>query len=180
MLQQPLRVDPTDHIFGMVYDELKRIAAVQMARERRDHTLSATALVSEAYLRLAERQGASRWENRGHFFAIAAESMRRILVERARAKSAAKRKHLRQAVDLDALSGGESDDIDLILDLHALLQRLASEDPAAAEFVKLRLFAGLSIVEAGKVQGLSRSSAYRMWNYARAWFIAADMRDRAR
>ena len=161
-------------LLPLVYDELKRLAAAKMISERPDHTLQATALVHEAYMRLVDVQQIQRWESRGHFFSAAAEAMRRILIESARRKGSRKRggdcprlpaEHLDAAATI-------ANDPDLLLDIDAGLTRLAEEDPEAAEFVKLRLFAGLSVTEAGEMLGMSRKLAYQNWKYVRSWFAA--------
>lgn len=160
-------------LLPLVYDELRRLAAEKMAFERPGQTLDATALVHEAFIRLtgSERLRTMPLEFHGsrHFFAVAAEAMRRILVENARRKHAAKRGGDRPRVDLDeATVPGAADGDELIL-LDAALTQLALEDPDAAELAKLRLFGGLTIDDAGKALGVSRATAYRNWTYARAW-----------
>ncbi len=158
-------------LLPLVYDELRRLARARMAAERVDHTLQATALVHEAYLRLVNGSQAQSWNSRGHFFAAAAEAMRRILVESARRKASAKRGggHDRVSLgdDLAATCGGDGDEL---LEFNDLLDLLAADDAQAAELVKLRLFAGLSVEEAGVMLGMSRTVAYDNWKYARAWF----------
>jgi len=143
-----------------------------MLCERPDHTLQATALVHEAYLRLVDAQQVQRWESRGHFFSAAAEAMRRILIESARQKKRQKRGGDARRVGLEnlAVAATMARDPDLLLDLNTGLFRLAEEDPEAAELLKLRLFAGLSVTEAGKMLGMSRTVAYRNWEYVHAWF----------
>jgi RNA polymerase sigma factor (TIGR02999 family) len=157
-------------LFPLVYDELRKLAAAKMAAERPDHTLQATALVHEAYMRLVEAD--QPWESRAHFYAAAANSMRQILVNWAHGKQASKRGGDRQRVDMDDLMLVDAASPDLILDLDALLTRLAEADGEAAELVKLRLFGGLSVTDAGRVLGLSRSVAYESWQFSRAWFSA--------
>ena len=162
-----------------VYDELRRLAARHLADERPGHTLQPTALVHEAYVRLVGHQPAARWDGRGHFFAAAAEAMRRILVDGARRKRAVRHGGGRQRVPLDdALAGAAAApvpavaspaDADELIALSEAMDRLAAEDPAKAELVKLHYFAGLTLAEAGEVLGLSRATAYRHWTYARAW-----------
>lgn len=154
-----------------IYQELRRLAARRMKQERAGQTLQTTALVHEAYLRLLgnDARHMTTWESRGHFFSAAAEAMRRILIDRARAKAAAKRgggcRHLR--LEQDPLANGElSTDL---LDLDEALNKLAAEDPAKAELVKLRFFCGLKLDEAANVLGISAASADRHWAYARAW-----------
>ncbi len=158
-------------LLPLVYQELRRLARAQMGHERAEHTLQATALVHEAYLRLVE-DAPIRWEGRRHFFAAAAEAMRRILVEHARRKNALKRGGERRRIDLDddlpAISS-PCDDIDDLLTLNDALDRLASEDHTMAELVKLSFFAGLSLEETADAMGISRATAYRRWAFARAW-----------
>src|SRR5438876_5411470 len=158
-------------LLPLVYDELRRLAAQRLAQEKPGQTLQATALVHEAYLRLVDVDEAQRWDSRGHFFAAAAEAMRRILVETARRKKRSKHGGDRQRVDLDSrISLNEAPD-----DLEALdeaLGRLAAHDSPAAELVKLHFFAGLPVEQSGGLLGLSRASAYRLWAYARAWLRA--------
>ena len=162
-----------DELLPLVYDELRQLAAVRMATEKADHTLQATALVHEAYLRLVKVDALHRWESREHFFCAAAEAMRRILIDAARARRSLKRGGVRSQVELNdvadtATTTGWSHD--LLLDLDEALLRLQTEDPVAAELVKLRLFAGLSVPDAGELLGLSRATAYRNWEFARSWF----------
>jgi RNA polymerase sigma factor (TIGR02999 family) len=158
-------------LLPLVYDELRRLAAQRLAREAPGQTLEATALVHEAYLRLAG--AAQPWDNRGHFFAAAAEAMRRILVENARHKSRVKHGGLveRQAVNLDGLPAPLPDDE--LLDLHEALEKLAAHDPTKTKLVELRFFAGLTLPEAAACLGVSASTADRAWRYARAWLYAA-------
>jgi RNA polymerase sigma factor (TIGR02999 family) len=159
-------------LLPLVYDELRQLAAAQMAREKPGQTLDATALVHEAYLRLVnqpETQGRQSWANRRHFIAAAAEAMRRILVENARKKARLKHGGGLQRVELSdkhLIAGSGPEDL---LALDDALAQLGKEDPVAAEVVQLHVFAGLSIEEAGEVLGLARATAYRHWNYARAW-----------
>jgi RNA polymerase sigma factor (TIGR02999 family) len=156
-------------LLPLVYDELRRLAAAHLAREKPGQTLDATALVHEAYVRLVDVPQAQQWDHRGHFFAAAAEAMRRILVERARAKGCAKRGGGGQRFDLDALDVATTAAPDQLLALDDALARLAEGDPAAAQLVALRYFAGLTVDEAGRAIGISTATAYRHWNYARAW-----------
>jgi RNA polymerase sigma factor (TIGR02999 family) len=161
-----------EQLLPLVYDELRQLAAQKLARERPGQTLQATALVHEAYLRLVDVDQAQHWNGRGHFFAAAAEAMRRILVERARRKKRGRHGGEWQRVDLD-----EADVVcllppDELLSLHDALDRFAELDPAAAELAKVRCFAGLSVEEAADALGLSRTSAYRHWTYARAWLFS--------
>lgn len=165
-----------ERLLPLVYSELKRLAAAKMRHERPDHTLQATALVHEAYLRLVDAEQVQRWESRGHFFSAAAEAMRRILIESARRRSSLKRGGDRQRLlERDGeLALPVASDPDLLLDIDAGLSRLAEEDPLAAELLKLRLFAGLSVTEAGKLLGMSRTTAYQNWQYIRAWFAVRE------
>jgi RNA polymerase sigma factor (TIGR02999 family) len=161
-----------EELLPLVYDELRRLATQKLAQERPGQTLQATALVHEAYLRLVGEDDSTRWESRGHFFAAAAEAMRRILVDNARRKQAGVHGGGQTRVELsegDWLSRATPDEI---VALDDSLARLADDDPAAAEVVKLRLFAGMSIEEAALSLGISRTSAYRHWAYARAWLLA--------
>jgi RNA polymerase sigma factor (TIGR02999 family) len=161
-----------EQLWPLVYDELHRLAAGQMAREKPGQTLDATALVHEAYLRLA---GDKEWafENRRHFFAAAAEAMRRILVEAARRKG--REKHgggrKRQQADLDALDANAP--AEELLALHEALERFAAHDPVKAKLVELRFFAGLTLEQSAECLGISLSTADRAWRYARAWLYAA-------
>ncbi len=159
-------------LLSVVYDELRKLAAARMARERPDHTLSATALVHEAYVRLVDHEKAQHWDSRGHFFSAAAEVMRRILIDSAMKRRQLKRGGDRKRVDADLfeLAASNSIDADLLLDLDARLQELLDEDPQAGEMAKLRIFAGLSVAEAGEVLGVSRSAAYNIWKFVRSWF----------
>jgi RNA polymerase sigma factor (TIGR02999 family) len=162
----------TDALFSLVYDELRRLAASQMASERPGQTLDATGLVHEAYLRLVGSKAPPTWDGRGHFFAAAAEAMRRILIENARRKQTAKRGGGLQRVELRELDlATESAPEELIL-LDEALTRLSQEDPAAGTLVKLRYFSGLSVEEAAELAGLSRATAFRHWSFARAWLIS--------
>lgn len=153
-----------------VYEELRKLAALKLAQEKPGQTLNATALVHEAYLRLV---GDQQFEGRGHFFAAAAEAIRRILVENARRKKAAKRggKGRREEVDMNWISAPER--VDDILALNEAIELLARKDAEKAELVKLRYFAGLSADEAAAVLGISPSTADRHWTYARAWLKRA-------
>ena len=161
-------------LLPLVYNELRKLAAMRMAAEAVDHTLQPTALVHEAYLRLVGSSPAVSWSSRGHFFAAAAEAMRRILIESARRKATSKRgeRPPRIALDPDNLSV-PVDDSDRWLDLDEALNRFDSIDPTAASIAKLRLFTGLTVDEAANVLGISRAHAFRMWTYARAWLSDA-------
>ena len=155
-------------LLPLVYDELRRLAAEKMGQERPGQTLQPTALVHEAYLRLVDVDRAQHWNSRGHFFAAAAEAMRRILVEQARRKQRHKHGGGRQKLPLDPdLVAVDSPDEELLA-IHDALDRLAADDPQAAQLVKLRYFSGLSLEEAAEVLNLPRSTAYVHWAYARA------------
>jgi RNA polymerase sigma factor (TIGR02999 family) len=156
-------------LLPLVYSELRRLAAQKLAHEGPGQTLQATALVHEAYLRLVDVDQAQDWNSRGHFFAAAAEAMRRILVENARRRGRLKHGGTRVRTDfLDADLSIQSPP-DEVLAIDEVLERLGAEDSHAAELVKLRYFAGLSVEEAAEALGLSRATAYRHWTYARAW-----------
>jgi RNA polymerase sigma factor (TIGR02999 family) len=156
-----------ERLLPLVYDELRQLAAHKLAQEKPGQTLQATALVHEAYVRLVDRE--QRWDSRGHFFAAAAEAMRRTLIDRAREKHAQKRGGGRKRLDIDALDLATQATPDQLLALDEVLAKLAGEDPAAARLVELRYFAGLTVEEAGKALGMSTATAYRHWKYARAW-----------
>ncbi len=163
------RGDPlaAGQLLPVVYDELRKLAARQLADERPGQTFQATALVHEAYLRLIPEGQEPRWESRGHFFAAAAEAIRRILIENARSKNGPRRggRFRRVDADLDRLAANPVT-ID-VLDLDEALTRLAEESPVRAELVKLRFFAGLTVPEAAKILGISIATAERYWTYAR-------------
>jgi RNA polymerase sigma factor (TIGR02999 family) len=153
-------------LLPLVYEELRKLAAVRMASEAPDQTLQPTALVHEAYLRLL---GDQRFDGRGHFFAAAAEAMRRVLVNHARDRKRLKRGGWRVRLELLDQAGSLAEDPDLVMSLDDLLTRLGAEDSAAAQIAHLHLFGGLSVEEAGEALGVSRAAAYRNWKYARAW-----------
>jgi RNA polymerase sigma factor (TIGR02999 family) len=156
-----------EQLLPLVYDELRRLAAQKLAQERPGQTLQATALVHEAYLRLVDTEKVQHWNSRGHFFAAAAEAMRRILVENARRKQADKRGGRRHRVPLEDADAAHTPADDDLLAIDEALTRLVGEDPQAARFIQLRYFGGLSAEEAAEIIGLSRSSAYEHWAYAR-------------
>ena len=156
-------------LLPLVYDELRRLAARRMADEAPDHTLQPTALVHEAYIRLVDVKNAQHWDSRRHFFAAAAEAMRRILVESARRRRSQKRGGGRQRVALDQVVTIPERPSDDLLCLDDALNELAQREPAKADLVKLRFFAGFSIDEAASIIGISRATAKRHWTYARAW-----------
>jgi RNA polymerase sigma factor (TIGR02999 family) len=159
----------SEQLLPLVYDELRRLAAQRLAKEKPGQTLQATALVHEAYLRLIDSEKVQQWNSRGHFFAAAAEAMRRILVENSRRRG--RRKNGGGSVRVKLLAADLSIEAspDEILVVDESLSRLAAEDAQAAELVKLRYFAGLSVEESAEVLGISRATAYRHWTYARAW-----------
>jgi RNA polymerase sigma factor (TIGR02999 family) len=156
-------------LLPLVYDELRTLAAQKLAREKPGQTLQATALVHEAYLRLVDGEKGKQWDSRGHFFAAAAEAMRRILVENARRKQTHKHGGGRQRRDLDADALAAPEPHVDVLALDAALRRLAEHDPLKARLVELRYFAGLTGDQAAAVLGISASSADRQWVYTRAW-----------
>jgi RNA polymerase sigma factor (TIGR02999 family) len=161
--------DSAAQLLPLVYNELRKLAVQRMAQEKPGQTLQATALVHEAYLRLVDVEQAQRWNSRGHFFAAAAEAMRRILVENARRKDRWKHGGGRQRVDLDGLELAVELPVDDLPALDEALTRLAARDAQAARLVNLHCFAGLSIEQAAELLGLSARTAYRDWAFARAW-----------
>jgi len=164
-------------LLPLVYDELRKLADRRLAQEKPGQTLQATALVHEAYLRLVGEPDTRRWDGRGHFFAAAAEAMRRILVEAARRKQSPKHGGGRRRVELDGAHRILESSDDLLL-LDDALGRLGEEDPTAAAVVKLRVFTGLSVEEAAEALGLARATAYRHWQFARAW-LRCELGDEA-
>jgi RNA polymerase sigma factor (TIGR02999 family) len=159
-------------LLPILYDELKKLAAHRLAQEKPGQTLQATALVHEAYLRLVAGQESEHWNGRGHFFAAAAEAMRRILVEQARRKKRVRHGGELRRVDIDSeLQISEEEGDDDLLALDEAMQRLATEDRQAAEVVKLRYFGGLSIEETASVMGISVRTVNRHWTFARAWLF---------
>jgi RNA polymerase sigma factor (TIGR02999 family) len=171
-----------EDLLPLVYNELRKLAAERLAREKPGQTLDPTALVHEAYLRLTDAGGTSgapdkHWNGRGHFFAAAAEAMRRILIERARAKGRAKRGGAWRSIDLEHLNPATSVTPDQLLTLDEAIDKLATQDPVAARLVNSRYYAGLSLKEAAMALGIATSTAYRHWAYGRAWlrcFLAED------
>ena len=155
-------------LLPLVYDELRKLAAARLAEEKPGQTLQATALVHEAYLRLVTVDQAQHWNSRRHFFAAAALAMRRILVEQAHRKHRHKHGGDRQRVPLDVAEPTYRDDAAELLAIHEALDKLAAEDPEAAQLVQLRYFAGLSVEQAAEMMGLPRSTAYAHWAYAKA------------
>ena|SRR5262249_53458116 len=171
----------TEQLLPLVYDELRRLAAGKLAQEAPGQTLEPTALVHEAYLRLVGRpdqpvsaedaRQSGRWQGRAHFFAAAAEAMRRILVESARRKKALRHGGALRRVELAESDLATSAAPDELILLDEALEQLGREDSSAALLVKLRYFSGLSVEEAAELAGLSRATAYRHWSFARAWLI---------
>jgi len=165
-----------ERLLPLVYEELRKLAAAKLAHEQPGQTLQATALVHEAYVRLVDIDECRLWNSRGHFFAAAAESMRRILVENARRKGRLKRGGERQRVDLDsACAVSEPASLDLLV-LDEALSKLIAAEPAKAELVKLRFFGGLTMPEAAAALGISLATAERYWTFARTW-LYAEMSD---
>lgn len=163
--------DPSaaEQLLPLVYDELRKLASQRLAHEKSGQTLQATALVHEAYLRLVDGEKAATWNSRGHFFAAAAEAMRRIVVESARRKQAEKRGGKQERLEL---RDGDCVDLpvdDRLIDLDEALSKFALADPQSAELVKLRVFAGMSVDEAAQILGVSARTVKRNWAYARAW-----------
>ena len=167
-------------LLPLVYEQLRALAARRMRREGADGTLQATALVHEAYLRLVDTTRVQRWESRWHFFAAAAESMRRILVDNARSRGRLKRGGDLQRVDLDKVDVTVNDPPDELVELDEALVELAQEHPEKARLVNLRYFGGLSHAEAAQALGLSTSTADRHWAYARAWLYRHMASDESR
>ena len=163
--------DPSaaEQLLPLVYEELRKLAAAKMAQEKPDQTLQATALVHEAYIRLVDVDIAQHWDSRRHFFAAAAEAMRRILVEQARRKGHLRHGAGRARVKLECVDVPANLPAEDVLALHEALTRLESEDAPAAELVKLRFFAGLSMPQVAQFLGISLRSAERTWTYARTW-----------
>jgi RNA polymerase sigma factor (TIGR02999 family) len=165
--------DPTAaaELLPLVYDELRKLAAQRLAQERPGQTLQATALVHEAYLRLVDEPNGRRWDSRGHFFAAAAEAMRRILVDAARRRGAEKRGGRRERIDLPDLAGATADEPVDLLALDEALAKLEALHPEKAQVVKLRFFAGCTLEETAEMLGISRATAQRHWTIARAWLF---------
>src|SRR4051812_20081396 len=165
------RGDPqaAGQLLPLVYDELRKLAAQKLSREKPGQTLDATGLVHEVYLRLVGPADSGRWKDRGHFYAAAAEAMRHILVDRARRRRRPKHGGSRQRVTLDDTVTAPPTVSEELLALDEALTRLAADDPEAAAVVQLRYFAGLSVEQAAQGLGMSRATAYRHWTFARAW-----------
>jgi len=175
LLQAIGQGDPqaAEQLLPLIYTELRQLAAAKLSREKPGQTLQATALVHEAYLRLVDVETVQHWDSRSHFFAAAAEAMRRILVEAARRKARIKHGGGLRRVELNEMELATTVSDQRLLAIDEALQLLAQEDPPAAELVKLRFFAGFSMAEAAEFMGLSRTKAYELWAYARAWLRCA-------
>lgn len=171
ILSQIEQGDPTaaEQLLPLVYDELRKLAAARLAQERPGQTLQATALVHDAYLRLVDVEKAQHWDSRGHFFAAAAEAMRRILVDKARRKLRPKHGGGLKRMDIELATVLTDDPCEDLLALDEALAEFASIDPEKAELVKLRFFAGLTIPDAADALGIAHATAERYWTYARAW-----------
>jgi RNA polymerase sigma factor (TIGR02999 family) len=167
-----------EQLLPLVYEELRKLAAQKLAQEKPGQTLQATALVHEAYLRLVDADNAQSWNGRGHFFAAAAEAMRRILIESARGKAREKRGGDWQRVDFEELDVATSVSAEQLVALDDALVRLAALDHLAGELVKLRYFAGLALDQAATALGISPATAYRHWAYARAWLCSELSKER--
>jgi RNA polymerase sigma factor (TIGR02999 family) len=161
-----------EQLLPLVYDELRQLAAQKLAQEKAGQTLQATALVHEAYLRLVGAGAEQPWDSRGHFFAAAAEAMRRILIDNARRKRRPKHGGDRRRIDLDAAVSVVDPPANDFLALDEALTKLAAEEPIKANLVKLRFFAGLPLPEAARMLGISTRTAERYWTYARVWLYA--------
>jgi RNA polymerase sigma factor (TIGR02999 family) len=160
-----------EQLLPLVYDDLRRVATEKLAHEKHGQTLQATALVHEAYLRLVDRQQAQHWNSRRHFFAAAAEAMRRILVDKARKKRAERHGGQARRHSLDGIDPEQDAPAEDLLALDEALDRLAVEHPDKAELVKLRYFAGLSIDETAEALGISPATVKRRWEFARVWLF---------
>jgi RNA polymerase sigma factor (TIGR02999 family) len=160
-----------EQLLPLIYDELRQLAAQKLAQEKPGQTLQATALVHEAYLRLVDVEKAQSWDGRGHFFAAAAEAMRRILVDSARRHRAQKRGGNHERIDLPELAERAQDDPLDLLALDDALKKLEEQSPQKAQVVKLRFFAGCTLEETAQLVGISRATAQRHWAYARAWLF---------
>ena len=171
ILNQIEQGDPSaaEELLPLVYDELRKLAAARLAQEKPGQTLQATALLHEAYLRLVDVEQVQRWDTRGHFFAAAAEAMRRILVDQARRKGAQKRGGDLVRFDIDSVDVADLVTPSQLLAIDEAIDGLEKLDSVAAELVKLRYFAGMSVEQAAGSTGVSVATAYRHWNYARAW-----------
>ena len=181
ILSAALQGDPhaAEQLLPLVYDELRKLAARKLAHEKPGQTLEATALVHEAYLRLVDTERDRHWNGRGHYFAAAAEAMRRILVDQARTKLSLRRGGNLERQHLDEQEIAVPEPAVDLLAVHDALERFQSVDAVAAQIVKLRYFAGLTIPQAAEALGISTSTADRSWAYARAWLHAALKQDAA-
>lgn len=168
-----------DELLPLVYEELRKLATSKMAREAPGHTLQPTALVHEAWLRISRDSG-GKWNSRGHFFAAAAEAMRRILIENARRKKAVRNGGGLERMNVQELEFAAAVPDDELMAVHDALEKFASRDKQKAELVKLRYFVGMTTEEAAEVLGISIPTADRWWNYSRAWLFEAIDRERAR
>jgi RNA polymerase sigma factor (TIGR02999 family) len=173
ILSQIEQGDPAaaEQLLPLVYDELRKLATARLAQEKSGQTLQATALVHEAYLRLVGGDHSQQWDSRGHFFAAAAEAMRRILINRARDKNRQKRAGSLRRVDLDAIEIALDTPAEDLLALDEALEKLIAHDKVCADLVQLRFFAGLTLGEAAEALGMPRRTADRHWAYARAWLL---------
>lgn len=171
LLHQIDEGDPNaaDRLLPLVYDELRKLAAAKMASERVDHTLQATALVHEAYVRLVGHDASRQWNGRSHFFVTAAEAMRRVLIQEARRRKAEKRGGNRQRADIDPQQLAAEERSQRLLEIDEVLDRLGSTDPEKAQLVKLRYFVGMTVAEAAEALEVSVATAERQWAYVRSW-----------
>lgn len=158
----------SEELLPLVYDELRKLAAARMANERSDHTLQATALVHEAYVRMVDVETVKKWDSRGHFFAAAGEAMRRILVEKAREKCSQKRGGDWERIELKGLDLADGSSLELVLAISDALEEIEAEDPRLANLVKLRYFGGMTIEEAAEAIGISRATAILNWRYVKS------------
>ena len=161
-----------EQLLPLVYEELRRLAAQKMVNEKPGQTLQATALVHEAYVRLVDVDKAQHWDSRGHFFSAAAEAMRRILVENARKRATKKQGGDCQKIDIDGIDIAVNATAEALLAVDEAVTRLSELDPAAGAVAKLRYFAGLSVDQSAQALGIPNRTAYRHWNYARAWLCS--------
>lgn len=175
VVRSPTDVQSAEELLALVYPELRRLAAARMAHEPAGQTLQPTELVHEAWLRISMEN--HPWANRKHFFAAAAEAMRRILIERARRRQRIKHGGELRRTTIDQLDLAETTNVELLLVVNEALDRLTATDPVGAELIKLRFFAGLSNVEAAEALGLSERTAKRAWAYARAWLYEEIRRE---
>jgi RNA polymerase sigma factor (TIGR02999 family) len=171
ILSQIEQGDPqaAEKLLPLVYEELRKLAAVKLAQEKPGQTFQATALVHDAYIRLVDVDKAQHWDSRGHFFAAAAEAMRRILVDQARSKATNERGGDWERLDIDAVDVAVQANPEQLLAIDDALEKLGRDDPTAAAIVKLRYFGGLTVEQAAKARGIPVTTAYRHWNYARVW-----------